>query len=347
MKISKQVYDKYISGFLITHATVIHPRLIIFAAHAEIDIEDSHAKGFMPGPHEVPSRVIAYAPDLYAQQGGLGRVNWDGGNRRLYAAYADRVIAVNDRYRTYESKTGSDLKLLGKEVGRDYDRAVWGMKTIDNEVFTFGSMRKLHRRTGIYEWEDLTDTKKHAYLYKDIDDWTEQGRKLMDMEIGFHAMDGFSANDIYAGGDRGDMWRYDGKLWHRVDLPGNLRIDAICCAGDGYVYVGGSGGYILKGREDQWEPVSAQRDQYVFAADINAMTWFGDRLYVATSMDLFVLEEEGLTKYIYPEDGPQQHSYGHITSSDQALLAYGQHQALVFDGDKWEEIIGFPALDQN
>jgi len=171
MKISKQVYDKYISGFLITHASVVHSRLMVFSAHQEIDVEDSHAKGFMPGPHEVPSRVISYAPDLDLRPGaeGVGHVTWEGGNRRLYAASDSRVIAVTDRYRTYESRVdpGVELRLMGTDVGRDYDRAVWGVKTIDGEIFTFGSMRKLHRRTGIYEWEDLTDTKKHPYLYKD------------------------------------------------------------------------------------------------------------------------------------------------------------------------------------
>ncbi|MFK8031234.1 MAG: hypothetical protein AB8G18_13445 [Gammaproteobacteria bacterium] len=350
MKLSKAVYEKCVKGFLLTHATILNSRLIEFAAHTEIDVEKSHQEGFMPGPDEVPCRIISYAPDIDLRPGaeGVGHVTWNGGIRRLYASFDDRILAVSDRYRTFESRVDPsvDMRLLGGEVGRDYDRGVWGLRRLDDTVYVFGSMRKLHRRVGVYEWDDLTDPEKHANLYKDIDDWKANGGKFMDMELGFHAMDGFSSTDIYAGGDRGDMWHYNGEQWSRIDLPGNLRINAICCGGDGNVYVGGSAGYVLKGRGEDWEAVNSARDDYVFAADINSMAWFNDQLFVATEMDLFYMKDNELTKYEFPHDGPQQHSFKNVTSCDSALLSYGQRQALVFDGQTWEEIIGTPALDQ-
>ncbi|MCV4592615.1 hypothetical protein OFC51_26410, partial [Escherichia coli] len=65
-------------------------------------------------------------------------------------------------------------------------------------------------------------------------------------------VDGFSENDIYAAGGKGDVWNFDGDEWRQIHFPSNMLIESICCGQDGYVYIGAQSGTVFKGRKDQW-----------------------------------------------------------------------------------------------
>ena len=49
----------------------------------------------------------------------------------------------------------------------------------------------------------------------------------------------------------------------------------------------------------------------------------------------------------FPEGGHKQSSFGWVTACDEALLSYGNYQALTFDGETWTEIVNRPILSQN
>ena len=219
---------------------------------------------------------------------------------------------------------------------------VGGVHRIGDDVFAFGTQRKVFRRRGFRDWIELTTDKEHAYLYQDIVKWRKKGKKYR-LAKGFRALDGFSVNDLYAGGSTGDLWRYDGEQWQRVDIPTNFEINAITCGGDGLVYVSGGGNLILKGREDRWEFIEAERSgSYSYAVEINSSAWFDGRLYVATDMGLFVIENDQLIEYQFPDDGPHQYSFKNVVASKDCLVSYGLYQALAFDGRTWGTIIDNP-----
>lgn len=72
---------------------------------------------------------------------------------------------------------------------------------------------------------------------------------------GFSCVDGFSENDIYAAGGKGDVWNFDGDEWRQIHFPSNMLIESICCGQDGYVYIGAQSGTVFKGRKDQWKMI--------------------------------------------------------------------------------------------
>lgn len=58
-------------------------------------------------------------------------------------------------------------------------------------------------------------------------------------------------------GNARSVGRRDGKLWQRCAFPTNLWLTAVCCGGDGEVYVGGLHGHVYKGRGDLWKQICA------------------------------------------------------------------------------------------
>ncbi|MEM9383901.1 MAG: hypothetical protein AAGA68_02500 [Pseudomonadota bacterium] len=344
MKMNAAQYDELIKGYAMTHAVIVHPEQVSFVLQEIVEMDEAHQQERLPRPEDLGTRIVNYAPDRFAAKGGFGAASFSGA-RRVYVSFGDRTVTLTGDWKTWEPRAQKGFNRFDADDAKR-GKAAWALERIDEQVFAAGSMRKLYRRTGPVTWEDLTREQQHPQLYQDIDELKARGLRYMDMEIGFHALDGFSETDIYVGGDRGDCWRYDGTTWHRLDLPLNFRIDAICCAGDGNVYIGGSGDQILRGREDEWEALASPTGDYIYAADINAMAWYDGRLWAATDLGLFTLEDDELRAYTFPESGAVQHSFKRVTASEHGLLSYGLYQALVYDGTAWTELIGTPALDQ-
>jgi hypothetical protein len=222
---------------------------------------------------------------------------------------------------------------------------------IDGEVYFAGRLRKLFKRTAKNEWIDLTDENEHENLFVDLKEAKAQGRKPFTMPMGFHAIDGFNGSDIYCGGHQGDLWHFDGKAWRQLAPPVNFDMECIVCAGDGNVYIGGSMGGLIRGRfnpetgEERWQII--KNDLTGTDAHFNSLAWFQDRLYLGHDWALYNLtKEDKVEKVVFPKGGVHQYSFQHVTACETALLSFGPHQAVVFDGEKWEQIVGSIVIPQ-
>jgi hypothetical protein len=70
---------------------------------------------------------------------------------------------------------------------------------------------------------------------------------------GFDDLDGFSHNEIYVTGWRGELQIYEGGRWRPIEIPINLKLERLLAAPDGKVYLAGIRGVILTGRGDHFE----------------------------------------------------------------------------------------------
>jgi len=153
--------------------------------------------------------------------------------------------------------------------------------------------------------------------------------------VGFEDIDGFSEQDIYACGEQGDLWHYDGTHWRTLDPPCNWRMERLCCAADGLVYIVGFAGEVLVGRDEQWRRVVAEPQPF----NVERIAWFQGRLYAVTHGFLFVLDGERWRGLDYGQDR-RPSSFGYLDATEDALLVAGPDSATVFDGTRWETIIG-------
>jgi hypothetical protein len=333
------MYKKYIDGNIITHASVANLRNIAFGLK-----EVQYDEGDTRPAEDRATAVLSYAPDRLQKQGGFGRIRWGSGVDNIFVSYDsinEGIIYCDTIFNTFEAKDpeGTIYPVSPKPDRDDYTRLSQNIKYIDGEAYIVGILRKVFKRTGVFEWIDLTDPNKHPHLFEELAKHKEKRGNYLGIDTGFSAIDGFSSNDIYAAGDNGDAWHYDGNTWHRLDIPGNFDIKTVTCGGDGNVYFAGYTGGIIKGTIDHWTNID-ERGGMV----INETAWFQDKLYLSDERDLYTLEGDVLKPYKYPKGGPQQYSFRGVAASKDALVAYGSYQALVFDGERWEEIIGSPAL---
>ncbi len=188
-------------------------------------------------------------------------------------------------------------------------------REIDGLVYACGSKRQVFRRVGERQWTDMS-----APLAAQAE------------VFGFEALDGYAADEIYAVGWGGEIWHYDGAAWTQCGSPTNVILTAVCCAGDGTVYVAGQGGVLISGRGNAWAP-TAWEDEVT--ADLWDLRWFQNRLYVATTSGLYTLDANRLVPVSFGAMGPVT---GYNLSTAQGVMwSVGKADVASFDGTTWQK----------
>lgn len=338
----KEIYEKYIKGYSISHASISSARKVCFFLQ-----QTQNGNDIPQQTESLPCKVVMYVPGIRQEDEGFGDYTWSKGIKNGYVYINQNIVLAETFGKVWESRTDDQWHKATTD-SKDVGHWISGLKQIGKTLFACGNSRKVYRRDGFDRWVDLVDYEKHSYVYADIYDREKKGIKHFGYPMGFTCFDGFDEEDIYAGGTNGSFWRYNGKQWFRVDLQSNRDISDVICAPNQQVYVVMSDGNIIIGREDQWRSLENKIDKnYSFAAGVTSGAWFEDRLYLSTAFDLYVLDGETFSKYKFPDGGHKQSSFGWVTACDEALLSYGSDQALIFDGETWTELVNQPLFAQH
>lgn len=152
--------------------------------------------------------------------------------------------------------------------------------------------------------------------------------------FGFEAIAGFGANDLYAAGGEGDLWRFDGQQWHPCRVPTQMAMESLCCAGDGYVYVGLQSGGLLRGRENEWQVIHEDRMSVPF----KDIVWYQDRLWCTSEYGLWTLGQDGT---LGNDDIPALATAcgGNLSTADGILMVSGLNGAAIHDGSQWHRLL--------
>lgn len=157
--------------------------------------------------------------------------------------------------------------------------------------------------------------------------------------LGFTSIDGFSENEIYAVGWKGEVWQYDGSHWIKRDSPTNVKLERLICATDGFVYAVGQAGVILRGREDHWDIVAndATNDQFWSAI------WYQNRVWIATAKGIFMIEDGVVTGVSTIFKLGENLTFGWLTSAENRIWSIGTHHVFISpDGFSWKQIFLAP-----
>lgn len=151
---------------------------------------------------------------------------------------------------------------------------------------------------------------------------------------GFNNIDGFSDNDLYASGGRGDLWHYDGDRWRQVEIPTNAVLEYICCGGDGQVYITTNLGTVVQGRGDRWQVIK----QDVTKQILEDITWYRDRIYISTEYGLFEIKDGVFSKAEIAEGSP--YTFGFIDARDGVFLCVSPEGEISYhDENGWHKLI--------
>jgi hypothetical protein len=155
----------------------------------------------------------------------------------------------------------------------------------------------------------------------------------LDPSADLAAIDGFSAEELYAVGERGAVWRFDGARWQRVESPpaaANLAV--VRCAPDGTVYAGGKKGALVAGRGATWRSLAGP----AMTDDIWGLAWFDGALHVATMSRLYRLAGQELEPVDFGADAPA--TCYRLATAPGRLLSVGARDVMAFDGQRWSRI---------
>jgi hypothetical protein len=332
----KNLYEEHFKNGELIYCEPVSLTLIGFIHKDYAQTEEEQNKEF----EEFPIRAFFYVPNKLAL-GDFGLTVWKHGINSLYLVDDGTSWDVGtERFEINEIDNKTNwYDIPNNERGQ----LAKGMTNIDGEVYAYGMVRSVFRRTGVKAWENITSEKKHSNIYRDID--RRKGNLIGD-KVGFSALDGFGANDIYAGGNGGDFWHYNSEVWRRIDLPINSDISTITCGKDDKVYVGSRVGNVVIGRENSWEVVKGRTYEMTHSCWFDGKAYFSSkdgRIYTYDEKKKDLIEASFKTSY----PAYMHHLIRGIASCDECLVAYTSVQAYAYDGEVWHEIIEIPSLSKH
>ncbi|BEP96951.1 hypothetical protein GmRootA79_53360 (plasmid) [Acidovorax sp. A79] len=323
-------FRKNFLGYNIVDCVVRSAGYLYFIAQEDY----TQRPGYQPEGHDPDAsaliqRVVVWRPD----QSGDKRWthSWNKGMDITIAEFAsqpeDKLVAVDVGGEVYAIGSGSK----GREGAIPFERkgrygAVNQLHNIDGHLYLCGGNRTVGVRRGIGQWHWETGR------------FPLSAHEFGSGNVGFRAIDGFGANDIYAVGDQGDVWHYGGGDWRRIGFPGKQSLRTVCCAGDGKVYISGYEGITFVGRGDEWRCIAEPG----LALPFRDLVWHDGKVWATSDYGVWWVSEQGIAQAELPAEISV--CAGHLSSRAGILLLAGFHGAALLQDGRWQLVFHHAAM---
>ena len=211
-----------------------------------------------------------------------------------------------------------------KREGSQLQSAYLDIKTIGESIYAIGTPHVLYKRNDIDDWQLLSKSIPLTDEYLGKYDSSAS-------EPGWDAFDGFSEQDMYLAGEDGALWNYNGQNFKQLDFPSKENLENVCCAGDGYVYLGGRRGRLWRGKDDTWELISEEE----FSVNWKDIVWFNDRLFLGSDYGLWEFKDGEVIRAEVPDQVLTCSGALSICPEKKYLLTAGNNGASMYDGKEW------------
>jgi len=218
---------------------------------------------------------------------------WMSPSKRIYACSASGVLFIM----TPGSKKPQSVTI---EAGRNL-QTMWGLD--DEHLFLGGSDGFL---------AELRDGKVYPHRHED------------EYQGNIFAIFGTAHDNVYAVGDYGAVFHFDGAQWHRIPTSTKKTIHGGVVAPSGQLWVCGEKGLVLaRQASGKWKQISGFPSQ-----DLFDMAQCDDAIFVAAG-------DQGLWKYAHDEvkvcfDEPP---CNRVVQCGKKLVTLGQEFVVVDDGE--------------
>lgn len=190
------------------------------------------------------------------------------------------------------------------------------IRVINDLMYACGYRRQVYRRVG-GQWVSMADA-IHA--------------SKSNVGVGFNDIVGNPRGELFAVGNRGEIWWFDTQTWHSVDSGTNAHLEAVAVLDD-QVIVAGRDGVILRGGHQGFEsigPTTAGLNFWDIAV-------FEKRIFVSASAGVFKLDAGSNQAF---ETAPMPMHVGYrLAVGGGRLISLGTHQIFAYDGKTSEELV--------
>jgi len=235
-------------------------------------------------------------------------------------------VSMNGLVTSMSAGEEDDEKPIVKGMTGPRRGAIERIRTIDGTLYAAGGDHTVCMRKGRNSWESLCLNLPKPTL-ADFNDVVKTNNMV------FVDIDGFSANDLYAIAGAGRVWHFDGTKWSAVAYPSNMDVYSICCAGDGYVYIGAQSGSVFRGRDNEWTLLVRE----MLTLPFKDIVWHGGKVWLTSDYGLWNLIDGKLVEADLPSSDIKVCA-GNLSVGDGEMLMAGTHGAAVHDGKEWKLI---------
>lgn len=198
------------------------------------------------------------------------------------------------------------------------------LKTLDGYLYACGGGRGFGKRLDRGKWQSFSQLIPYEYE--------------KDRLGGFDDFDGWGENDIYAVGGVGDVWHFNGAQWRQIPFPSNYPLSAVCCGGDGNVYIAGYNG-IFMGRENRWKRIGSIPTDL----PIKDMVWYEDKVWCTNDYGLWTIDKGKVARADVPAEVSA--CAGNLSVGDGVLLLAGLYGAVFKEAGEWHIIVHFHTME--
>jgi hypothetical protein len=221
------------------------------------------------------------------------------------------VYVVGQSYDDYEEPISTSSRAYFSSV-----KCIAG-----GHAFATALHRGVYKRVAENHWVQLTD--------KSI----APGKNDPVGSAGFRDIDGFSEDNLYACGGRGDLWTFDGKKWMKEYIPTDASLEKVCCSDDGNVYILTNRSDLIIGKKSSWRIVRQDLPEGNFESIVS----FQSKIFVSTDENIYEFHRDELK--VSSLSPPKMDSYANMAAAHGVLLVAGAHDAFLFHEGKWSKIV--------
>ncbi|MEQ5635381.1 hypothetical protein AB7315_20555 [Providencia manganoxydans] len=313
--ITKEHWNKHIKDYIFTGCAIRDKNIVYFCLRKDLPYEEASRLW----DSEIPTMFLCIYLDTPNDPIDYAKwVGFDGSKVGVCLKPIEQGLLVS---RGNDGKTDC----MGSGIGWELEKIMPGVTAITNNIkcingyaYFVGGGRDIYKRIDIGKWLPIKIGIPDGEVNSDM---------------GFRDLDGFSEQDMYAVGGEGDVWHYNGEMWIPCGFPSNEQLSAVLCAPDGYVYIGGEGGSLWRGREFQWEKLYHGGSTIL----LNQLRWFEDKVWACDDYSLQCWDGNDMVR---PMDGDKNViASGHMDVRDGILVVANSYRVDLYDGTSWHKIV--------
>jgi hypothetical protein len=145
----------------------------------------------------------------------------------------------------------------------------------------------------------------------------------------FHTIHGVAPNCVYAGGRRGELFKFDGISWRKLDYPSNSDISRLEVLDSDDVIVCGKNGSLYRGHDDIWSPIGEEG----YKEDFWSVSSLDGCVYASSLEDILFFKGGRIERLVRPNEDFKFHR---ISAADGYLWATGGEGEIArWNGQQW------------
>ncbi len=239
------------------------------------------------------------------------------------------TIGLGGEVFSYDGQRGNNEPAMPMAIARSELRAVVrGLGRVGATVYAVGWPHRVWRRRGVGQW-DVLSAGLPADQLRDDDIVNALREKRL------RAVAGFGDADLYAAGDGGEIWHWDGARWRRQATPASVAFVAACAADD-RLFLADETGAIWSGRGERWTRLTSAPPFPVVD-----LAWYRGQLWCG--MENGALERLDGSRLVSAE-APSAVSPGiqhlDVAPDGSCLVAAGRWGATRHDASGWQVLVG-------